>query len=85
MICRGVFVDIKLEIFAKVVSDAINSAIRDIHMETDDAINSMTLTVLHEIVRVVQNTEIKDDFDVVEKIVCILEKYNINAGDRHDF
>ena len=29
--------------------------------------------------------KIKNDFDVVEEIVCIFEKYNIDAGGRHDF
>ena len=77
--------DIKLDIFAGIVSDAINSAIRYIHIDTDDVINSVALTALNEIQYVIQNTEIEDDFDVVEEIVRIFEKYNINAGGRHDF
>ena len=77
--------DIKLDIFAGAVSDAINSAMQYIHIDTDDVINSVALTVLNEIQSVIQNTEIVDDFDVVEEIVCIFEKYNINAGWRHDF
>ncbi len=77
--------DIKLDIFAGAVSDAINSAIRYIHIDTDDVINSVALTALNEIQCVIQNTEIEDDFDVVEEIVCIFEKYNMNAGGRHDF
>ncbi len=75
----------KLEIFAGAVSDAINKAIRYIHIDTNDVINSVALTVLDEIRAVIQNTEIEDDFDVVEEIVCIFEKYNIHAGGRHDF
>lgn len=77
--------DIKLDIFAGAVSDAINSAIRYIHIDTDDVINSVALTALNEIKCVIQNAEIEDGFDVVEEIVCIFEKYNINAGGRHDF
>ncbi len=77
--------DIKLDIFAGAVSDAINSAIRYIHINTDDVINSVALTALNEIQCVIRNTEVEDDFDVVEEIVCIFEKYNINAGGRHDF
>ncbi len=77
--------DIKLDIFAGAVSDAINSAIRYIHIDMDDVINSVALTALNEIQHVIQNTEIEDDFDVVEEIVCIFEKYNMNAGGRHDF
>lgn len=77
--------DIKLEIFAGAVADSINSAIKYIHIDTDDVINSIALTALGEIRSVIQNPEIEDDFDVVERIVYIFEKYNIDAGFRHDF
>ena len=77
--------DLKLDIFAGAVSDAINSAVRYLHIDTEDIINSVALTALNEIQCVIQNAEIENDFDVVEKIVCIFEKYNINTGGRHDF
>lgn len=77
--------DIKLEIFAEAVADAINDAIEYIYLDTDDVINSIALKALHEIQTVIQNEDIEDDFDVVEKIVDIFEKYNIDAGGRHDF
>lgn len=77
--------DIKLEIFAGAVADAINDAIEYIYLDTDDVINLIALKALHEIQTVIQNEDIEDDFDVVEKIVDIFEKYNIDAGGRHDF
>ena len=77
--------DIKLEIFAGAVAEAINSAKQYIHIDTDDVIHSVALTALGEIAQVVQNLEIEDDFYVVEEIVRIFEKYNLNAGGRHDF
>ena len=77
--------DLKLDIFAGAVSDAINSAVRYLHIDTEDVINSVALTALNEIQCVIQNAEIENDFDVVEKIVCIFEKYNIKTGGRHDF
>lgn len=77
--------DIKLDIFAGAIADAINSSIRYIHIDMDDVINSIALTALNKIKCVIQNMDIEDDFDVVEEIVCIFEKYNINAGERHDF
>ena len=77
--------DIKLEIFAGAVADSINSAIEYIHINTDDVINSIALTALNEIRGVIQNPKIENDFDVVEKFVCIFEKYHIDAGFRHNF
>ncbi len=77
--------DIKLEIFAGAVADAINDAIEYIYLDTDDVINSIALKALYEIQSVIQDETIEEDFDVVEKIVGIFEKYNIDAGFRHDF
>ena len=77
--------DIKLELFAGAVADAINSMIRYIHIDTNDTINSVAMAALNEIKYVLANQDIEDDFDVVEEIVCIFEKYNISAGGRHDF
>lgn len=77
--------DIKLEIFAGTVADSINSAIEYIHIDTDDVINSIALVAQGEIRSVLQDPDIDEDFDVVERIVCIFEKYNIDAGFRHDF
>lgn len=77
--------EIKLEIFAGAVSDAINSAIRYLDIDISDVVNSVALSALDEIRNIVQNEEIEDDFYVVEEIVRIFEKYNIDAGFRHDF
>ncbi len=77
--------DVKLDIFAGAISDAINNTIRYIHIDADEIVNSVALIVLEEIAQVIRNTEIIDDFYVVEKIVCIFEKYNIKIGVSHDF
>ncbi|MBE7036663.1 MAG: hypothetical protein E7403_05155 [Ruminococcaceae bacterium] len=76
--------DVKLEIFAGVVSEAIQQAIEYIHIDTDD-IHSVALVILGEIKRIIQDETIEDDFFVVEEIVKDFEKYNIDAGIRHDF
>ena len=77
--------DIKLEIFAGAVADAINDAIEYIYLDTEDVINTVALKALYEIQNVIQDEAIESDFDVVEKIVSIFEKHNIDAGSRHDF
>ena len=48
------------------------------------SINGERLTALSEIRCVIQNDTLSD-FETVERIICIFEKYNINAGVRHDF
>ncbi len=77
--------DMKLEIFASVVSDAVKNAIEYIDINTDEVVNSSALVVLEEIKSVIVDEKIEDDFDMVEQIVKVLERYNIDTGFRHDF
>ena len=53
-------------------------------INADEIADSVAIKALDEIKSLICNDEL-DDFDVVEKIVCIFEKYNIDAGIRHDF
>lgn len=39
---------------------------------------------LKEIQAIIKNSE-ADDFEAIEEIVCILNKYGWNTGSRHDF
>ena len=71
--------DIKLELFA----DAIKDCIEYKHINTDE-INSRAVSALAEIQEVLQKNE-GTDFDIVEKIVFIFEKYEISASPYHDF
>ena len=77
--------NIKLELFARAISEAINSHIKYIDINADEIINSTALEALNEISLVIQNPEIESDFYVVDEIIHILDKYNINTGFRHDF
>lgn len=77
--------DIKLELLAGAISDAINSHIKYIDINADEIICSTALEALAEISLVIQNPEIENDFDVVDEIIHILDKYNIDTGFRHDF
>lgn len=77
--------NIKLEILSGAISYMVNSAIKDIEVDSSLAVNTVAVVALNEIKKVIQNEAIEDDFDVVERIVCILEKFNIDTGSRHDF
>ena len=77
--------NVKLELFAGAISDAINSYIKYIDIDTDEIVNSIAVEALNEIALVIQNSEIESGFYVVDEIVRILNKYNIDTGFRHDF
>ena len=59
-------------------------AIRYNDINADDIVDTTAIKILDEIKSVINNTEIEDDYEVVEQIVLIFEKYNIDAGMRHD-
>ncbi|MBR2499606.1 MAG: hypothetical protein IKB60_00850 [Clostridia bacterium] len=77
--------DIRLEMFSKAVADSINAYLTYTEIDINDVVYTFSTAVLEEIKYIICNMDIEDDFDVVEKIVCIFEKYNIDAGGRHNF
>ena len=46
--------------------------------------DTTAIRILSEIQAVLQDDD-KTDFDVVDEIICIFEKYHICTGTRHDF
>lgn len=77
--------NLKLELLAGAISEAINSHIKYIDINADEIVNSTALDALNEISLVIKNPEIESDFYVVDEIIHILDKYNIDTGFRHDF
>ena len=71
---------VKMELFKHYICDAICN----LEIDVDEFPDSMALNVLEEIKKVIQNEEYSD-FDKVEKIVCLFEEYDIDAGACHDF
>ena len=84
---------LKYELLANAVSEAIREKIKmyaffdglsELDIDVNEIADSTAIKVLLEIQNVIQNDEISD-FDAIEKIVKIFERYNISAGLRHDF
>ena len=76
--------DIKLELLQNDIYDYIRNLFETHTPDTSKLADTAATMALSEIKMVIGNDELSD-FDVVEKIVCILEDYNINCGGRHDF
>ena len=79
---------IMLELIYKELSgtmnDALRQVLRDTKLDFNEIAQTKAISALSEIQEVIQNDEY-DVFEVVERIVCIFEKYKISAGVRHDF
>ena len=75
---------LKLELIAKVTADYINSRLQMLDFNAEEMADTAATLALSEIQQVIQDEQISD-FDAIEKIVVVFEKYNISAGTRHDF
>ena len=76
--------NIKLELLRKYVSDFVKYKIEDFEIDASQIADSTAIAILAEIQKIIQD-ESYSDFDAVEEIVCIFEKYGIDASARHDF
>lgn len=84
---------VKYELISEEITYAIAGKIRDCIMhdglkglgvDLNEVVDTTAITALTEIQEIVKNNELSD-FDAMEQIVCVFEKYKIGAGGRHDF
>lgn len=75
---------IKLELLKGTIFDAITSGLTYAEIDDDKIADTTAIKALYEIKEIIHNKE-KEDFDVVEEIICVFEKYSIEIGGRYDF
>ena len=76
--------NIKTELLKKHITDIIDGQICDFKIDADKIADTTAIKALSEIQRIISDEKLSD-FEAVEKIVCVFEKYHLNTGDRHDF
>ncbi len=76
--------NIKIELLKGYISDFINGHLEDFEIDASKIADSTAIQMLREIQKVIRD-ENYSDFYAIEKIVSIFEKYDIDAGFRHDF
>lgn len=76
--------NIKLELLKYSIYDIISQQITTLEIDVDKIAETTAIKALAEIQDIISN-ENKSDFDVVEQIVCVFEKYRLSFGGRHDF
>ena len=75
--------NVKLELLKDVIIDVISENLDFLGINPDDIVDTKATKMIEEIQQVLMNKE--NDFEIVEDIVCIFEKYNVSAGSCHDF
>lgn len=76
--------NIKTKILRNYIIDFIKQGIGDLDIDASQIADTTAIRILTEIQNIIKNEEYSD-FDAMEKIVCIFEKYNMDFGSRHDF
>ncbi len=76
--------DIKLELLRDYITDFIKCKIEDFEIDATQIADTTAIKILNEIQKIIMDKNYSD-FDAIEEIVYIFEKYKIDAGSRHDF
>lgn len=77
--------DIRAELVSLELAKTIARTLdRHLKINLDEIANTTAIMVLAEVQKAVQKCE-ATDFEIVEEIVCIFEKYNLSCGGTHDF
>ena len=76
--------NIKTELIKSYIVENICRGITDFDINEDRVADTVAINALGEIQQVLHKNEL-DDFEKVEDIVVIFEKYNLDAGVCHDF
>ena len=76
--------NIKTELLKDYISHIIRENIVDFEIDASKIADSRAIEALTEIQAIIKD-ESNSDFNAIEKIVCVFEKYNLDFGVRHDF
>ena len=76
--------NIKTELLKRHITDYINTQIKDFEIDADEIADTTAIKTLAEIQDILRNDNYSD-FEIVERIVCVFEKFKIDWGSCHDF
>lgn len=76
--------NIKTELLKNYIIDYINSNIQDFEIDANTIIDTSATNMIFEIQQIIKNDSYSD-FEIVEKIVSVFEKYNVDFGSCHNF
>ena len=76
--------NIKTELLKRRITDYINTQIKDFEIDADEIADTTAIKILAEIQDILRNDNYSD-FEIVERIACVLEKFKIDCGNCHDF
>ncbi len=76
---------ISRELLSYVIKNEVQNTLADIDDKIINKVHSLSTEILEDIKTVLSQHYKLSDFEMIEKIVVIFEKYNIDCGSCHDF
>lgn len=76
--------DIRIELLTNSMCDIIKSKLNELDIDLNTIAQTTAIAALSEIQKVLQDKDLSD-FNMIEEIVLIFEKYHIDCGACHDF
>ncbi|MDO5398819.1 MAG: hypothetical protein Q4G33_12915 [bacterium] len=76
--------DIKLKLLSRYIAELVVSRLDNLNIDADEIADSTAIEIVYKIQQVLLNEDY-DDFEIVDEIVDIFYKYNLDTGSVHDF
>ena len=76
--------NIKTDIIKEYIASTICDSITDFEIDADKIVDTKATMALAEIQKILHRDEL-DDFEMIDEIVQVFYKYNLDAGVCHDF
>lgn len=76
---------IKTELIKGYIAEMVCSQISDFEIDEEEIADTRATCALKEIQKVLYEDNQLSDFEMIEKIVSIFDKYNLDFGNCHDF
>lgn len=75
----GFVMNIKTELLKEYIADYINNHIEDFEIDANKITNTVAINILAEIQKIIKNNNYSD-FEMIEEIVKVFEKYKLDFG-----
>lgn len=76
---------IKTELIKGYIAEVICSQMADFEIDEENIADTRAILILSEIQKVLYEDDKLSDFEMIERIVSIFDRYNIDFGSCHDF
>ena len=80
----GFVMNIKTELLKEYIADYINNHIEDFEIDANKNTNTVAINILAEIQKIIKKKNYSD-FEMIEEIVKVFEKYKLDFGSCNDF